>query len=44
MISKRNAFKKEKNYEEADKIREELLAHGVIIKDTRDGVMFELKG
>ena len=44
MISKRNAFKKEKNYEEADKIREELLAHGVIIKDTRDGVIFELKG
>ena len=38
LVEKRNLLKKEKKYEEADKIREELLKLGVQIKDTREGV------
>ena len=42
-IEERNVAKKEKNYELADKIREELLSKGVIIKDTREGTTFEVQ-
>ena len=38
LIEKRNEFKKEKNFEEADKIRDEILSLGAEIKDTREGV------
>ena len=38
LIEKRNELKKEKKYEEADKIRDEILSLGVNIKDTRNGV------
>ncbi|MBQ9854137.1 MAG: cysteine--tRNA ligase [Bacilli bacterium] len=41
MINKRNEFKKDKNYEEADKIRLELLNMGIILKDTREGTIYE---
>ena len=44
MIEKRNNYKKEKNFIEADKIREELLNKGIIIKDTREGTLYEIKG
>ena len=44
MIEKRNNYKKEKNFVEADKIREELLNKGIIIKDTREGTLYEIKG
>ncbi len=42
MIAKRAAAKKEKNFALADEIRGELLAKGVQIKDTREGVVWEL--
>ena len=42
MIEKRNEFKKNKDFENADKIREELKEKGIIIKDTREGTLFEL--
>jgi cysteinyl-tRNA synthetase len=41
-IAERAAAKKEKNFARADEIREELLARGVAIKDTREGVVWEL--
>lgn len=43
LIEKRNIAKKEKNYEEADRIRNELLDINIIIKDTREGTTFEIK-
>ena len=42
-IEERNIAKKEKNYELADKIREELLEKNIIIKDTREGTKYEVK-
>lgn len=42
MIEKRQHYKKEKNFEEADKIREELKSKGILIKDTREGTIFEI--
>lgn len=41
MIAKRAAAKKEKNFALADEIRNELAAKGIIIKDTREGVVWE---
>ncbi len=38
MIEERKAAKKEKNYARADEIRNDLLAKGIIIEDTREGV------
>lgn len=43
MIAKRNDAKKEKNYALADEIRNELLEKGVMIKDTREGTIYEIK-
>jgi len=42
MIEKRNVAKKEKNFELADKIRDELMNKKVLLKDTREGTIFEL--
>lgn len=42
-IEERIEAKKNKNYELADKIRNELLEMGVILKDTREGTTFEIK-
>ena len=42
MIKMRNEYKKEKNFEEADRIREELKEKGIIIKDTREGTLYEI--
>ncbi len=42
-IEERNKAKKEKNYELADKIREELLEKNITIKDTREGTTYEIK-
>ena len=42
-IGERNQAKKDKNYELADKIREELLEKNIIIKDTREGTTYEIK-
>ena len=40
-IALRKAAKKEKNFAEADRIREELLAKGIQIRDTREGTVWE---
>lgn len=42
MIEKRNEYKKNKKYEEADEIRKKLNDKGIIIKDTREGTIFEI--
>jgi cysteinyl-tRNA synthetase len=39
LIEKREAYKKDKNYAEADKIRDNLKEMGITIKDTKDGVV-----
>ena len=41
LIEERAAAKKEKNYERSDQIRDELLAMGIEIKDTPDGVKWK---
>ena len=42
MLEKRNEFKKNKDFANADKIRDELKEKGIIIKDTREGTIFEI--
>ena len=42
MIEKRTEAKKNKNYELADSIRNELLEKGIILKDTREGTTYEV--
>lgn len=42
-IKERNLAKQNKDYETADKIREELLNKNIIIKDTREGTTFEIQ-
>lgn len=42
-IEERKAAKKEKDFARADAIRDELMAKGVTLKDTREGVVWELK-
>ena len=41
-IEERKAAKKAKDFAKADAIREELLSKGVSIKDTREGVVWEI--
>ena len=43
MIEKRKAAKQNKDYELADSIREELERDGIILKDTREGTIYEVK-
>ena len=40
-IEERKVAKKEKDFAKADAIRDELLAKGIVIKDTREGVVWE---
>ena len=40
-IALRAAAKKEKNFAEADRIRSELLEKGIVLKDTREGTLWE---
>lgn len=42
-IVERNVAKQNKDYAKADSIREELLNMGIVIKDTREGTIFEVK-
>lgn len=42
MIEKRRLAKENKNYEEADKIRDELLKKGIRLIDSRDGTTYEV--
>ena len=41
LIAERQAARKEKNFARADEIRDELLAKGIILKDTREGVQWK---
>jgi cysteinyl-tRNA synthetase len=41
-IAARNAARKAKNFKEADRIRDELLAMGVVLKDSKDGTTWEV--
>jgi len=43
LIDKRNQAKKERNFAEADKLRKELEAKGIILEDTKDGTTWRKK-
>ena len=43
LIEKRKEAKKNKDFELADSIRNELLEKGIIIKDTREGTTYEIQ-
>jgi len=43
MINKRNVAKQNKNYNEADAIREQLLSQGIILEDTEKGTIWRKK-
>jgi cysteinyl-tRNA synthetase len=42
LISARNAARKAKNFAESDRIRDELAAMGVVLKDSKDGTTWEV--
>ena len=44
IIEKRNKAKKDKDYELADSIRNELLSKGIELIDTRDGTTYRIVG
>jgi cysteinyl-tRNA synthetase len=43
LVAKRVAAKKNRNFAESDRIRDELAAHGIILEDTREGVRWKRK-
>jgi cysteinyl-tRNA synthetase len=43
LISRRDGARKEKNWQEADRIREELNAKGIVIEDTLGGTLWKVK-
>ena len=42
LIAARNAARKAKNFGESDRIRDELAAMGVVLKDSKDGTTWEI--
>ena len=42
LIAARTAARKAKNFKEADRIRDELAAMGVVLKDSKDGTTWEV--
>ena len=42
LISERNAARKAKDFKESDRIRDELAAMGVVLKDSKDGTTWEV--
>jgi len=42
LIESRNSARKAKNFKEADRIRDELAAMGVVLKDSKDGTTWEI--
>ena len=43
LIDERNQARKDKNFARADEIRDELLEMGIVLEDTRDGVIWKRK-
>jgi cysteinyl-tRNA synthetase len=43
LVALRQAAKKNRNFAESDRLRDELAGHGVILEDTRDGVRWKRK-
>jgi cysteinyl-tRNA synthetase len=43
LIADRNAARKGKDFKESDRIRDELAAMGVVLKDSKDGTTWEVK-
>lgn len=41
LVEKRNEYRKNKDFENADKIRDELKSRGIILEDTKDGVKWK---
>lgn len=42
LIEARNAARKAKDFKESDRIRDELAAMGVVLKDSKDGTTWEI--
>ena len=42
LVEARNAARKAKNFKESDRIRDELAAMGVVLKDSKDGTTWEI--
>ena len=42
LIDARNAARKMRNFQESDRIRDELAKMGVVLKDTKDGTTWEI--
>jgi len=42
LIAARNAARRMKNFQESDRIRDELAKMGVVLKDTKDGTTWEI--
>ena len=42
LIAQRNAARKAKDFKESDRIRDELAAMGVVIKDSKEGTTWEI--
>ena len=42
LIEARNSARKAKNFKESDRIRDELAAMGVVLKDSKDGTTWEI--
>jgi cysteinyl-tRNA synthetase len=42
LIAARSAARSAKNFKESDRIRDELAAMGVVLKDTKDGTTWEI--
>jgi cysteinyl-tRNA synthetase len=43
LVAKRVAAKKNRDFKESDRIRDELAEHGIVLEDTRDGVRWKRK-
>ena len=43
LIAARNAARKAKDFKESDRIRDELAAQGIVLKDSKDGTTWEVK-
>jgi cysteinyl-tRNA synthetase len=42
LVEARNAARRAKNFKESDRIRDELAAMGVVLKDSKDGTTWEI--